>query len=235
MTLNAVEKKFCTTKEAADLLGVSVGTVQQWVESGLLQAWKTAGGHRRVTREAVENLLHKPLTQSTSTLKAKVKPAATSAFVGVGSALVNAPTTRTEDVRQTDEKRRMRVLVLEDDPDLLTLYKIKLGTWPMDPEVHGVPSAVSALIAIGRSAPDLLIADMRMSGGLDGFDLLRQMHKTPEMANTTIVVVTGLDVDAIESRGGIPSGIEVLPKPIPFQRLQDIAVRIVSKSPHILR
>lgn len=211
MTFQPIEKKFCTTKEAADLLGVSVGTVQQWVESGLLQAWKTAGGHRRVTRESVDNLLHKPGAQT--------KP------------VLNTP------VQQlgAQEPRRMRVMVLEDDPDLLTLYKIKLSTWPMDPEVQGVPSAVNALISIGRSAPDLLIADMRMSGGLDGFDMLRQMHKTPEMANTTIVVVTGMDDDAIEARGGIPADIEVLPKPIPFQRLLAIAERIVSKSPHITR
>jgi CheY-like chemotaxis protein len=105
----------------------------------------------------------------------------------------------------------------------------------MDPEVQGVPSAVSALISIGRCAPDLLIADMRMSGGMDGFDMLRQMHKTPEMANTTIVVVTGMDPQSIEARGGIPSDIEVLPKPIPFQRLLAIAERIVSLSPHITR
>ena len=105
----------------------------------------------------------------------------------------------------------------------------------MKPEIAGVPSAVSALISIGRCAPDLLIADMRMAGGLDGFDMLRQMHKTPEMANTTIVVVTGLDVADIEARGGIPANIEVLSKPVPFQHLQDIAQRIVSKTPNIAR
>lgn len=221
MTLKAIEKKFCTTKEAADILGVSVGTVQQWVESGLLQAWKTAGGHRRVTRDSVDNLLHKPATQTKTTLKANIASTATG--------------TSTIDANHADPKQRMRVLVLEDDPDLLTLYKIKLSTWPMDPEVQGVPSAVSALISIGRCAPDLLIADMRMSGGMDGFDMLRQMHKTPEMANTTIVVVTGMDPQAIEARGGIPSDIEVLPKPIPFQRLLAIAERIVSLSPHITR
>jgi excisionase family DNA binding protein len=48
-----VKKSFCTTREAATLLGVSVGTVQLWVENGLLQAWKTAGGHRRVMRDSI--------------------------------------------------------------------------------------------------------------------------------------------------------------------------------------
>src|SRR5450830_1494157 len=48
---------FCTTRPAADRIGVSHRTVQMWVENGSLQAWKTAGGHRRITNESVERLL----------------------------------------------------------------------------------------------------------------------------------------------------------------------------------
>ncbi len=48
---------FYTTREAAKRLGVSVTTVQLWVESGVLSAWKTAGGHRRIPSEAVDAML----------------------------------------------------------------------------------------------------------------------------------------------------------------------------------
>lgn len=48
---------FVTTQEAARQLGVSVRSVQLWVESGVLHAWKTAGGHRRIARASVEDLL----------------------------------------------------------------------------------------------------------------------------------------------------------------------------------
>jgi excisionase family DNA binding protein len=48
---------FCSTRDAAVLLGVSVKTVQLWVEGGILQAWKTPGGHRRVTKMSVNTLL----------------------------------------------------------------------------------------------------------------------------------------------------------------------------------
>jgi excisionase family DNA binding protein len=57
--LKMVKKTFCTTREAADLLGVSVRTAQLWVENGLLSAWKTVGGHRRVSRDSVEQILYK--------------------------------------------------------------------------------------------------------------------------------------------------------------------------------
>ena len=38
------------------MLGVSPKTIQLWVDSGILAAWKTVGGHRRVTIESVERL-----------------------------------------------------------------------------------------------------------------------------------------------------------------------------------
>lgn len=43
----------CTTQEAADLLGLSVTSVQKLVEGGEIAAWKTPGGHRRIPRESV--------------------------------------------------------------------------------------------------------------------------------------------------------------------------------------
>jgi len=45
-----------STAEAARELAVSIKTVQQWMEKGLLSGWKTAGGHRRVNAEEVRLL-----------------------------------------------------------------------------------------------------------------------------------------------------------------------------------
>ncbi len=56
--------EFMTTREVAKVLGVGLTTVQCWVESGALPAWKTAGGHRRIPRAAVEKLL----SEQTATL-----------------------------------------------------------------------------------------------------------------------------------------------------------------------
>ena len=49
----------CSTREAADRLGVSLRTVQLWSEAGLLRAWKTPGGHRRILTTSVEELLQR--------------------------------------------------------------------------------------------------------------------------------------------------------------------------------
>ena len=57
MSVQATKFNYYTTREAANKLGVSVTTVQLWVESGALSAWKTAGGHRRIPSEAVDAML----------------------------------------------------------------------------------------------------------------------------------------------------------------------------------
>ena len=191
----AVEKSFCTTRQAATLLGVSVGTVQLWVESGLLQAWKTAGGHRRVLRDSVDSLLHK-------------KPAA---------AVLSGPT-----VVIASSPRRMRIMVVEDDPSLLRLYETQLARWPIPMELTLIDNAISGLLQMGRSGPDLLITDLHMPG-MDGFAMLRVLNQSPEMAQTKMVVVSGLGVDEVNARGGVPNGVEVLAKPIPFAQLLSIA------------
>jgi excisionase family DNA binding protein len=50
-------KEVLTTADAAALLGVSTRTAQLWVESGQLPSWKTPGGHRRIPRQAVLDLI----------------------------------------------------------------------------------------------------------------------------------------------------------------------------------
>jgi excisionase family DNA binding protein len=50
---------YCTTREAAEMLHVSLRTIQLWVESGVLRAWKTDGGHRRLPLSSVNEVIQK--------------------------------------------------------------------------------------------------------------------------------------------------------------------------------
>jgi excisionase family DNA binding protein len=201
MPPTTIEKSFCTTREAAMQLGVSVGTVQLWVESGLLQAWKTAGGHRRVLRDSVESLLHRKT----------VSPAQ--------SGQTATPVSGTN---------RLRILVVEDCPILLRLYEAQIARWPLLTDVTLTDNATSALLHIGRSGPDLLISDLHMPG-MDGYGMFKALHKAPEMARTTVVVVTGLDINEVRSSGGVPAGVEILGKPVPFARLLSIALDTIQR------
>ncbi|MBF0454421.1 MAG: response regulator [Magnetococcales bacterium] len=46
-----------TVSQTANMLGVAVQTIHQWVEKGLLDAWRTPGGHRRILKKSVLSLL----------------------------------------------------------------------------------------------------------------------------------------------------------------------------------
>jgi len=60
------DKEFYSTIQAAKLLGVSVRTVQLWVENGSLEAWKTAGGHRRIVASSVDDYIRENQTKTPS-------------------------------------------------------------------------------------------------------------------------------------------------------------------------
>jgi len=51
------EQDVCSTRAAAERLGVSLRTVQLWAEAGLIRAWKTPGGHRRILLASIDELV----------------------------------------------------------------------------------------------------------------------------------------------------------------------------------
>lgn len=203
-----IPKAFCTTREAANLLGVSLRTAQLWAESGLLKAWKTGGGHRRITRESIECLLANPAVRV-------ISDDAT-------------PQQCADDSLTAAEIAPFSILVVNDDPVLRLLYEKKLRSWPMKPRINIVSDGYEALIRVGNSKPDMLIADLRMPG-IDGFRMLRAISAAPELEGMTIVAVSGLDAEDIDARGGVPEGIPVLPKLVPFDELRTIAERLAAQ------
>ena len=175
---------YCTTREAAKILGTSLRTIQLWVESGILQAWKTPGGHRRVTRESMQQLFER----RTSTF-AKTRQA------------------------------RLKILVAEDDEDLLKLYEMTLSGWDLPLDLALVRNGFDALIKIGEAKPDILITDLHMSG-MDGFQMIRALRDEDHYRSMKIVVVTGLGKSEIKARGGLPKDVSVFFKPVAFEQLR---------------
>jgi excisionase family DNA binding protein len=126
--------EFCSTKQAATLLGVSHRTVQLWVESGVLQAWKTAGGHRRITLASV----HRLVEQRSQAIQ-RAHP-------------------------QGQDKTLPKLLLVEDDAATLRLYEVEIGSWDLPLRVLKASNGLEALIRIGEARPDVLITDLSMPG-----------------------------------------------------------------------
>jgi excisionase family DNA binding protein len=194
-----IEKTFCTTRQAADLLGISVGTVQFWVDSGLLSAWKTPGGHRRVTRASINNLLYgakdKLADLQSQPTAIPIVPSADNLSVKLAVK------------RQPSEAKRLKILMLEGDGALRLRYETAFKKWPITPEVTVVGNAKDGLAAFERDPVDLLIADLDTTG-LNALELVGSLKQIPGHEDLCLVLV-----------GGLTQNIVMLPKPLPLGKL----------------
>ncbi|MBT9499821.1 MAG: response regulator [Burkholderiaceae bacterium] len=192
MRKSAANDDVMSTRDAAERLGVALRTVQLWVESGVLPAWKTAGGHRRIAKSAVEKLLEERRL----------------AISG--------------EVAKPDAPQPFRILVVEDEPDLLRLFTMVIEDWGLPVALRTATNGFEALVRIGEQCPDLLITDLNMPG-MDGFRMIRSLRNFGEGLETLeIVAVTALGPQDIENRGGLPDGVKVFIKPVPFAELEQL-------------
>lgn len=182
-----------TTREAGETLGVAVRTVQLWVEAGVLPAWRTAGGHRRIARSAVEKLMSErrhDLAPELATLEASQQP--------------------------------LKLLLVEDDPHMSRLFKDVVSSWGFPLELTTAADGFEGLVRIGEIEPDVVISDLVMPG-MDGFAMLRALTKPGvNVAGIKLIVVSALDEAEIAERGGLPAGVTYFQKPVHYGKLEEL-------------
>lgn len=198
MRKSATNNDVLSTREAAERLGVALRTVQLWVEGGVLPAWKTAGGHRRISRAAVERLIEERR----------------SALHGSGEA---APSPS-----PGSPEPRLRLLVVEDEPQQRALLKLMVERWDLPVELSTAEDGFEALLRMGQSCPDVLITDLKMPG-MDGFRMVSALRAMGQAyGEMEIVVLTALGPEEIAARGGLPAGVRVFFKPVPMDELEQL-------------
>lgn len=52
-------REYLTTFEAAKIMSVTPDAVLKWIKSGILEARRTPGGHHRISKKSIEDLLEK--------------------------------------------------------------------------------------------------------------------------------------------------------------------------------
>lgn len=89
---------------------------------------------------------------------------------------------------------KLKILVVDDDADLLELLSIRLAAAGY--EVETVQNAESALNRLDVSRPQLVITDMQM-GGMDGMALFEHIHRTTPTLPVIILTAHGTIPDAV--------------------------------------
>ncbi|MEY4719241.1 MAG: hypothetical protein RL563_1859 [Pseudomonadota bacterium] len=189
-------EQWISTKQAAELLGVSQRTIQNWVDNGKLKSSRTAGGHRRLNPDDVKHVLqahHFPNVFSVNSARP------------LGA----------------HEGEQLRVLIVEDDLSILRLCELRFAEFSIPHTLYLAANAYQGLIMVGKYQPHVIFTDLRMPQ-IDGLQMIREIIKLPEMQQTRIVVVTGLEAKDIMTMGQLPEGLMVLPKPIPFNTVETL-------------
>src|SRR4029079_2248521 len=89
---------------------------------------------------------------------------------------------------------KAKLLLVDDDPDLLRLLSIRLQGAGY--AVSAVESAEAALSQVAVSAPDVVITDLRM-GGMDGMALFESLQKKHPALPVIILTAHGTIPDAV--------------------------------------
>lgn len=92
--------------------------------------------------------------------------------------------------------QRARVLLVDDDPDLLRLLSIRLQGAGYG--VTAVESGEAALSQLAVASPDVVITDLRM-GGMDGMALFESLQKKNPALPVIILTAHGTIPDAVDA------------------------------------
>lgn len=188
-----------STLEVARRLGVSLQTVQRWVDAGHLKAWRTPGGHRRIEVQSAERLFRQH---------------------GVAP---DAPTSPQPSGRVAAAGRAV-VIVDDDAIDRELLRHMVQETLPAA-QIEMAENGFQGLLAIGRVAPVAVITDVNMPH-MNGLEMIRQLHADGLARPRTLIAVSAHSEPEIAAMGTLPPDVSFLAKPVDPVRLAEVLLHL---------
>lgn len=187
---NSLEKRAMadhyTTLEVAKMLGMAVRSVQLMVDRNELEAWKTPGGHRRISRASVERWMSTQGAERTAQLS-------------------SAPATPASG-------RASKILLIEDSIHFQNLVGLIVQQHFPGVVLHVANDGITGLALYGQTQPDVLIVDILLPG-IDGATLITTLRSHPQFSRSHLIVVTSLDEQQREPYAFALQGVKVIHKP----------------------
>lgn len=173
-----------STAFVARRLGISIPTVQRWVDAGRLKAWKTPGGHRRIDATSADRLFE--------------------THVATAEDDGGAPARGTE---------ALSVVIVEDNAEDCEILRLLVATALPSAQVRVFESGIQALVAIGQDAPDVVITDIVMPH-MNGVEMLRQLSSQCVVRPRLIVAVSSFGEKRLAELGELPPQVHPVAKPV---------------------
>jgi excisionase family DNA binding protein len=212
--------RMLTTREAAMRLGVSLRTVQLWVEADILPAARTPGGHRRIPHNAVEALALSTGLGGEPVSRSQMREAMRSAEAG--GHFDDAALSGSHGADASGKPRALDVLLVADDSEWQQRCAEAMAPYGSAVSLRYAETGYLALLQIGQKTPDLLITELDLPG-MDGMAMLRTLERCESINQLRILVLTQHDEHEIARRGGLPLAAEVLQLPV---TPESVAVRV---------
>jgi CheY-like chemotaxis protein len=111
------------------------------------------------------------------------------------------------------------VLMVEDDPDLATIFSAALESYGFSVEV--AKNGKIAMQRLSETTPDLVVLDMHLPQ-YSGAQILSHIRSTDRLAKVPVIVTTA---DARMGESVVDEADVVLIKPVSYQQLAEIAQR----------
>ena len=83
-----------------------------------------------------------------------------------------------------------KVLVIDDDPDFLEFTRIVLEF--AGHEVCTAGYVLEGIETMCREKPNVVILDVMISYRLDGFNVIKKMHKDPTLGKISLILVSAI-------------------------------------------
>ncbi|WP_043005209.1 helix-turn-helix domain-containing protein [Comamonas testosteroni] len=152
-----------TTAEVAKKLGVAIRSVQLMVDRGELEAWKTPGGHRRITQASVAAWQSRQPSFGDQTLAPSLHP-----------------------------KPKLRILLIEDSVHFQNLVQLLIQRHFPDVELHVAHDGITGMALYGQVQPDVMLVDILLPD-INGASLITALKTHARFAQCKLLVITSMD------------------------------------------
>jgi DNA-binding response OmpR family regulator len=124
---------------------------------------------------------------------------------------------------------RKKILIVEDDPDLLLGLQLRLSA--NDYEVILAGNGMAGIAQMRKHKPDLMILDLGLPAG-DGFSVLERMRINESLSSMPVIVFSGRDRVGNQDRALKAGASSFLQKPVANDTLLT-AIRLILKEEHV--
>ncbi len=115
--------------------------------------------------------------------------------------------------------RKPKILVVDDDPDLLKALRLRLRANNCD--VISVSDGYSVMGAAQKEQPDVIILDLGLPAG-DGFVVLERLQNSDSLSGIPVIVLTARDPQGNEQRALRAGAAAFFQKPVDNEELLNV-------------